>query len=393
MLEKILTLFNKAIHERGFIYVSLGTLFYTSLAAVFWFILARILPVNEYGFINYYLSIATVGATIAVLGLKTTIVTFYPKEENTSLIAEAYTITFIIGVFISVFLAFSGQLITALLVLVELAFTMFIGETLGKREYKKYMIVSIANRLSQIALSLSLYVYLGVIGIFIGYIVTFAAFSLKYFLGLFKSKFSVRELKNKFSFIVFSYSNDLATVLAGFFDKILVGWLLGLIVLAYYHLAFQIYWVLAILPAILINYLLPEKSGGAVRREIEILGLGMAVALAFLAIISSPIIVPLIFPDFANSVPLIQIISLAVIPATAVSIKQANFFSMEKPLIVLLGRIINVSIELICILILPWWFGYSGLAIAIVVSQAAFMVFLEISDKKLNLTESKNSQG
>ncbi|MHA1754915.1 MAG: oligosaccharide flippase family protein [Candidatus Odinarchaeia archaeon] len=392
MRLRLLETVKKAFHEKGFIYVALGTFTYTTLAGVFWFILAAILPVEEYGLVNYYLAIASVGTSVSTLGLKTTIVTFYPKEGENGLIKQAYLLTFTTGLVTFVFLALLGQFIAAFLVIAEVALGMFLGELLGKRKYKQYAIISAGTRLTQITLSIGLYYFFNILGIFTGYILAFIVFSAKYFITLIKPEFSIKELKNKLNFTIYSYAHDLTGILASYFDKILIGFILGLTVLGYYHLAFQVYWILAILPATLLNYLLPERSGGAVSGEVEIFGIGLAIILATLAVFLSPIVVPLLFPNFTNSIILIQIMSLAVIPATIIGIRKAKLFSDERALSILLANIIAVATEILGLIFLPIWLGNIGLATAIIISQTTMMITLEYANRKKTFKHNGNGK-
>jgi len=125
--------------------------------------------------------------------------------------------------------------------------------------------------------------------------------------------------------------------------------------------------------------LLPERSGGIVPRKIEILGIALAIFLSTVVIILSPTIVPVIFPSFISSITLMQVMSLAVIPATIVSIRKAKLFSEEKPLSILLSNVASVTSVILGVIFLPMWIGNLGLAIAIVVSQMVMAAFLEIA--------------
>ena len=382
MTVQLAEVFRRVVHDKGFIYVSLGTLMNTAFAGVFWFILAALLSVGEYGFINYVLAISNVGASVSILGLKTTIVTYYPREKELGVIKQAYFITFTAGLTSLIVLTVLGHFIAGLLVVVEAAFGMFLGGLLAKREYKKYAIMSSFNRVVQIGVSLLMYYMFGLTGIFAGYILVFFLFSAEYFKSLLKPDASFNKLKNKFSFTVYSYAHDITGVLAGYFDKIIVGFVSGLMVLGVYHLAFQVYWILAVLPAALLNYLLPERSGGVFKREVEVIGVLLAMSLSLLAVILAPIIVPVLFPNFTDSVILIQVMSFGLIPSTITSIRKAKVFSEERPLSALTANVVGVVVEIGGLLLLPYLLGEVGLAVAIVLGQSAIMIVLEAINRR-----------
>ncbi len=374
--------FNRVMKQKGFIYVSSGTLLYTGLAGVFWFILAVLLPVSDYGFVNYILSIASICSSISTLGLKTTIITYYPKEEKNQLLSQAYIVTFTASLLLLIILFIMNQLIAGILVIVEVSFGMFAGELLGRRLYKEYALVSSATRILQIILSIALYMVFKLPGIFSGYIIAFTIFSIPYFKKLLKPQLQLSEVKNKIGFTAFSYAHDLTGVLASYFDKVLIGLTLGLTILGLYQLAYQVYWILAVLPAALLNYLLPERSGGSISREVEILGVLLSIGLAAAAILAAPILIPLLFPSFTASISITQIISLAIIPSTWVSIRKAKVFSEEKPLHPLIANITSIITEIILILTLPSIIGELGLAAAILISQTIMALTLEYFNTK-----------
>jgi len=87
----------KGIRTKGFIYVTVGNLVNAVLGGLFYLLCARILNVTSYGHISYYLSVGFFVGSVSILGLRTTVTTFYPKEGQDSLVREATLLTFLTG--------------------------------------------------------------------------------------------------------------------------------------------------------------------------------------------------------------------------------------------------------------------------------------------------------
>ena len=81
----------------GLIYTTLGGVGSTFLGAFFWFILASLVTVDNYGLANYYIAIASIFAGIATIGLNMTVTTYLAKGER-KLLYEANSLTLVSGI-------------------------------------------------------------------------------------------------------------------------------------------------------------------------------------------------------------------------------------------------------------------------------------------------------
>ena len=102
----------------GLIYTTVGGMGSSVIAAFFWFILASLLKVDNYGLANYYIAIATIFAGVGTIGLNMTVTTYLAKGEN-KLLNEANSLTLIAGVasalVLSVFQWASGLLAASMI--------------------------------------------------------------------------------------------------------------------------------------------------------------------------------------------------------------------------------------------------------------------------------------
>jgi O-antigen/teichoic acid export membrane protein len=210
----------------GLVYTTIGGMGSSVIAAFFWFILASLLTVDNYGLANYYIAIATIFAGVGTIGLNMTVTTYLAKGEN-KLLNEANSLTLIAGVasalVLSVFQWASGLLAASMIF-----FGMTTAEIMGRKAYKEYAFISIGQRIAQIALALFLYFQIGVMGIVIGYFLGSLVFSYKYLASLKNFSLKINHLKEKRNFTIHSYGYNLVGLtLSNYLDKVLIGALFG----------------------------------------------------------------------------------------------------------------------------------------------------------------------
>jgi len=102
----------------------------------------------------------------------------------------------------------------------------------------------------------------------------------------------------------------------------------------------------------------------------------ISVALCVLAIILSPIVIPILFPEFTEAVPVIQILSITTIPFTVTIILTSKFLGMEKTKFVLIGSIILVSVQIPSIIGLAALYGINGAAIGLLLGITCQAIYL-----------------
>ncbi len=431
--NSLFDLVRKGLKTKGFLYVTIGNLINAAMGGIFYLICARILSVTNYGYISYYLSVGFFASSIAILGLNTTVSTFYPKEEKDDLIRETTLITFLLGLIIGLVsalivyffpatigsnniygLQFSMQwllkgdiefVFILPLVLGVVVYIITYARALGRREYKRFFVIVTSVRALEITFVVAFYLFCAFSGYFLkdigklmllAYIVPLFIVSYDYFKELVsvrKASFYFAEIRAKLTFTLHTWGMDLAQASRTVVDKIVIGLIFGLLYLGTYNLAFQFLVILLIIPQSLLWYLLPEKSAGVIRREVEIIGILAAVAITVLGITLSPYFIEWLFPNFTDSIPVTQVISLAVVPATIASIKSSSLLSEERSKIVVVGYISALAVDLLGIILLGQSFQSVGFAIAFLLSQIVLMVILLVlpSEKFARLINSGKS--
>ncbi len=118
----------------------------------------------------------------------------------------------------------------------------------------------------------------------------------------------------------------------------------------------------------------------AVIKKVSILS---SVGIAGLAILLSPILLPIVFPEFVQAIQIIQILSLVIVP-NAINLSYiSKFLGSEKSRIVLLGQGISLSIYSSGLFILGQFFGINGVAFSLVLAGISQTIFYFIAERFL----------
>jgi O-antigen/teichoic acid export membrane protein len=251
---------------------------------LFWLFLASLLSVADYGLTNYFIALASIASTLALMGLDATVITFLAKGEKMILI-ESNFLTLLSGVSVTIILSFLNWSV-GLLSIAMVFFMMSLAETLGKKDYREYAFLSVGQKIVQIALSIALYFPLGLIGVVLGYFFGNLVFSYKYIKWFPKFSLQTDSIKEKRKFTLHSYGNNLIRSFTNYLDKIIIAPVFGYYILGLYQLGFQFFMFLSIIPLSLYYYLLPEESSGNNKTQIKYVGFGFALfaaAATFLA--------------------------------------------------------------------------------------------------------------
>ncbi|HEU65932.1 MAG TPA: hypothetical protein ENN57_04605 [Chloroflexi bacterium] len=370
---------------RGFAQVGVGQTAATVLGTAFWLILAVTIHPVAYGHLAWLVSIATLVSALCSLGLGTMIATYYPREENKRLLSTSVFLSLVsggvggvvtavvLGLWVesvdSLFAVLAGLLVVALS-LFSIAFYI----ELGKQAYRKYMWLWIGVRGASLALPLIFYFTWGAVAGLLGGLIAayfiFGTWVLKYLInGL-----DFGEVTKKAGFSLRAWGSNLAGVSLNFLDKILIGALFPLSILAIYQFSFRIFLLLAIVPNTLFFYLLPEKSGGGEAKKLEKVWIFVSIGLAIATFFLAPYITSHVFPDFREGIDTIRIMGLAIIPTTLARIKSSDLFSREKAAIVLGANLFGLAIGITGIVVtFTQGFGLIGLAVSMLASQIGLL--------------------
>lgn len=361
---------------------TLGTanLLSTAISGIFWFYIASLLGTTHYGEVSYFIAIAGIASTVSFLGAGTTTIVFTAKGEK--ILSTIFSITIISTIIASIilFILFKNFGVS-LYVIGSLVFSLSTTDILGQKLYKDYSKYLITQKILFVGFSLGFYYLIGPQGVILGYAVSFLPYFTRIYHGFKESKINISLIRPHIGFMMNSYVLDLSRTFSGQTDKLIVAPMLGFSLLGNYQLGLQFLSLLGIIPNIVYQYILPHDSTGKSNKKLKRATILVSVILAISGIFLAPLVLPHLFPKFRESIGVIRIISLAIIPMSINLIYISKFLGSERSRIVLIGSGIYLVTQILSIFIFGKIYGVNGVAGAYVLASFAEAVYLIIIDR------------
>ena len=166
---------NIRVKFKNFSSLIIASLFGNVISSIFWLFLASIMEAEQYGEINYFIAIASIGGAISFLGAGNTLVVFSAKEVKIQ--SPILIVTTIASIVSSLILfALFSNIVISIFVIGFVIFNHLLYETLGKKMYPTYAKYFVIQKILLIGFSLGLYFVIGPIGIVLGYGLSFLRF-------------------------------------------------------------------------------------------------------------------------------------------------------------------------------------------------------------------------
>jgi O-antigen/teichoic acid export membrane protein len=381
ILEKIKILYQ---NFKGLTTMGAATFVSNGLGGLFWFYMASLMGTEAYGQISYFLAIGIIGSRISLLGFANTMMVYSAKGVKIQ--PPIYLIAILGSVITSLilFFVFLYDVGISLYVIGFVTFTLITSDLLGRKQYKNYAKYLISQKIILIVLSVGLYHLIGITGVILGIAISFLPYLFVIYKEFKNTKIDFSLIRNRAKFITNSFANDLTSTFGGYLDKLIVAPMLGFALLGNYQLGIQFMLVFEIIPVMFYHYLLPKDARDESNTNLKKVIMLISVTLCILAIILSPVVIPILFPEFTEAVPVIQILSIAIIPFTATTILNSKFLGTEKTKFVLTGSIILISVQIPSIVGLVAVYGINGAAIGILLGNTCQAIYLILSYKFLN---------
>ncbi len=373
---------------RDISFLSIAYIVPTGIMAIFWFYIASLIEVENFGEITYYLTIAGIASGVSLLGAQNSLTVYAAKGER--LIPVISLITFpisIIGAIIVFFVFFNVG--ASIHVVSYTIFGLITAEFLGRKLFKSYMKITIIQKLVMVVLAVFLFHLIGSDGIIIGISLSFIPFIGLYYNEFKNGKIDFGVLKSKKKFMLNNYLLTFTQMIAGSIDKIIIAPIYGFALLGNYALSMQFYMVLLIIPTIIYQYVLPQDASGNPSILIKKLTILLSIGLTIIGIIFAPIIINLMFPKFLDAVIIIQIISLGVVPGTINYMYISKFLGNLQNKIILISSGVFLSTMVIGVIILGELFGVYGIASSFVLAGSFEAIFLIICNKYYKFQKTK----
>ena len=376
MNDDIEDIFRKMKELKKLFSIGVANVVGNGIAGVFWLYIATILSVEQYGVLNYFFGIAGIIGIISLIGGPTSITVFTAKDLkiHTSLFFISL-VTATIGSMI-IFILFDNFEVS-LLVIGYLIIDLCTSFLLGKKAYINYTKFILMQKILMVILCLSLYNLFNMEGIILGIAassVIFVPILVKEFI---RTRIDFSLIKSNMRYILNNYTMSITGGFRGNIDKLVIAPLVGYVVLGHYTLSFQIYAVLMTLSLIAFKYTLPEDASNGSTLQVKKITIVLSVIIAISGSFLLPILIPITFPNFTESIDSIRIMSFAVIPATINLMINSKLLASKRSGIALVGLFISLISLVAGIIVLGTVFSLMGIAIAFVMSPTLQAIFYQ----------------
>jgi len=368
--------------------MSIGTanLFGSGISAIFWFSLASLINPEEYGQIHYFLAIAGMAQLLSLISTTNALQVYVAK--NIKIHSTLFFISIIAGIVSSlvVFLFFS-RTDTSLLVLGYIIFELSNGFLLGKKLFSNYAKFFLTQKILTVIFGFGLYFTFGVDGIIFGLVLSYVPYIWILVNEFRNTRIDFSLLKPRKGFLINNYGINISSAVGGQMDKLIIAPILGLELLGNYSLAMQFLVILLLLPTTVFKYLLTQDSSGKNTKNLKKNTIFASIGLAVFGIVVLPMIIPVLFPNYIDTVIAIQIVSVVIVPSTIGMFYDSKLLSIEKSKFIVIGKCIGVFTMIFGFLILGPIYGMIGLAVTLVISSCLQTLVVVIGSKTIKYEE------
>ena len=368
--------------------VSIGSanLLGNGISAIFWFSLASLINPEEYGQIHYFLAIAGMAQLLSLISTTNALQVYVAK--NIKIHSTLFFISIIAGIVSSlvVFIFFS-RTDASLLVLGYIIFELSNGFLLGKKLFSNYAKFFLTQKILTVIFGLGLYFTFGVDGIIFGLVLSYVPYIWILVNEFRNTRIDFSLLKPRKGFLINNYGINISSAVGGQMDKLIIAPILGLELLGNYSLAMQFLVILLLLPTTVFKYLLTQDSSGKNTKNLKKNTIFASIGLAVFGIVVLPMIIPILFPNYIDTVIAIQIISVAIIPSTIGIFYDSKLLSIEKSKFLVIGKGIGLFTMISGFVILGPIYGIIGLAVTLVVSSCLQTLVVIIASKTIRYEE------
>ena len=372
--------------QKDILSIGFANLFGSGITAIFWFYIASLLGPAEYGQIHYFLAIAGMAQLVSLFATPNAITVYVAK--NIRIHSTLFFISIIAGIVSSlvVFLFFS-RTDASLLVLGYIIFELSNGFLLGKKLFSNYAKFFLTQKILTVIFGFGLYFTFGVDGVIFGLVLSYVPYIWILVNEFRNTRIDFSLLKPRKGFIINNYGINISGAVGGQIDKLIIVPLLGFELLGNYSLAMQFLIILLLFPTIVFKYLLPMDSSAKNTKNLKKISILVSGALAAFGIVVLPMIIPVLFPKFIDSVVAIQIISVVIIPATIGVFYESKLLALEKGKFPIIGKSVGIITVVVGFLTLGSMYGMIGLATTFVISGFLQTLVVVIGSKTINYEE------
>ncbi|NDB47350.1 MAG: hypothetical protein EB163_08750 [Nitrososphaeria archaeon] len=354
-----------ALKDLGF--VGLADIGGRAISAVFWFYIITLMETSEYGLLNYYVGIASLAQLISLVGTTNALTVFVSKGIKIQ--STFFALSLIGGSISAVILFVIFQRLDMILLLMMFIVSDSVGGVLlGKKSYSVYARYNLAQKALQIALGVGLFYMFNFNGIIYGIAASYLLFVPVFYKLSREARFDLTLLRGKKDFIITNYIVMLTSGFRRDVDKLIIPIILGFAALGHFSLAVQIYALLMTASMSFFKYILPQDAIGNQNKKLKNFVVLFTIILVAIGIVTLPAIISSLFPKYIESIEIIQIMTLSVIPATINMIHYSKFTALERGRLVLTITAAQLATMALGFIILGSIFEMRGIAASFVLS-------------------------
>jgi len=360
----------------------------TGITAIFWFYLASLTDPEKYGEMFFYIGIATIVASIVLFGSQNTITVYTAKKIKIQ--STLYFISLLAAFFGSIIIIFLYyRLDVGFVVIGYVINSLAIGEILGKKYFTTYSKYVLIQKSSFVLIGIGFFYLFNIEGILYAIALSYSFYAIIVFRRLKSEKLNFPLVKEHVGFITNNYFFNIVQILRSQIDKIIIPSILSFTILGNYAFALQIIAVLIIFPDIIYKFILPYDASGQSTKKIKLFSIMISGILTICGIVLAPILIPIFFSAYVESIFVIQIMSLVIIPTSITFIFTSKLLGMENSRHVLISRIVGFCLIFPSMIILGLEFEIIGVAFAYLISNIGSTISLIISN---HIIKTRNNQ-
>lgn len=350
----------------------------------FWIYLLTLIHPEEYGEIIFWISIAGTASPIIMISTMNVLSVFSAKKYDIVGNLNFLILTGLGIASIILFVIYNRMDIICLLFGYTIS-SIIIGKLLGIQNHQLYLKLVLLQKVLTLALGL-LFFYFGEIENIV------FAISLSYIPFIFvinkidiNYKLNITIIKQKLFFIIQNYLISLFGRLSGQIDKIIIGQILGNEILGLYMFGVQINLISQIISQIIFKYTLANDSIGINNKFLKKISILTSLIIAVLGFFLVPILIPIFFPKYIESILSVQIIIFSIIPAALIHIYTSTLLANENAKFLIISNGLGLFALLTGIFILGELYGLIGISLAYFISNAIqALTLIVLVNKKSN---------
>jgi len=376
--NRIKAIFNS---QKGGVTLGFTTFSGSIIIGLFTIFVAQLLGPEDYGKVSYFFSIASIGVAISSFGAGGFLLVYLSK--GIKIFSTISLITLVSSLIIAtVIIVIVKESSIGILIIGLTIFELTISELLAKKLYSKHMKYFLTQKLFLIVLSVLFYFIWGPSGFIFGYGISMFPSLIRIYLGFKESKIDLNLIKNRLNFIWQNYFLTLFRRTYAYVDRLLIVPLFGFTLLGNYELAMQIIILANVFSVFLASYILPKDARNESTRKIKFFGIIISVIISIIVIFLAPITLPLFFPQYQESIVLVPIMGMSIIPHTLIILHISKFLGSEKTRPVLISSLLHLGVLISAIVVLTSIYSTIGLVVAFVLAEIVESLFLLIMHKK-----------